>query len=155
MTDISKCEICGKEMTVVGNTTKHYECLECNKERENIYTLMVNELNNYFGVDERDDGVGEFSNMVVNYILKKEQEYKVKYFMGCDECDLKREGVDKRWYCSPEEDIRADERRKVIKELRAELFGDMKGCLYTPDGIIVKNALNKIEGQLNDKKVDR
>jgi len=31
-TPIDECPICHKKMSVVGNTTMHYECLECGKE---------------------------------------------------------------------------------------------------------------------------
>lgn len=140
MTDISICPICGKEMTVVGNTTKYYVCLECEKEREEVEKSIIQ----CFEAGRENDTV----KLLISMILQREQEIRSEW----------RTIHAKTWN---EDQIRADERKRV-----ADILDDMwclicnvsEGNWNKQSGEWQNAALRireKYFAQLNEKKVER
>lgn len=64
---IDICPMCGKEMTVVGRTTMHYECLDCNKEREKF----IKDVTELFVTDNTRQNLFED---IADYILQEKSQ---------------------------------------------------------------------------------
>lgn len=102
MSDISICPICGKEMPAIGNTTLHYECLECNKEREEL-TRKIAEINEeWYECDNKNNMRDYLEYRVADFILQREKEIR---------CELENKYQD--LLCKQGKEIRLDERCKV------------------------------------------
>ena len=79
-----------------------------------------------------DDHETEANFAIVDMFLTREKEIWIKAFIAGGTSG------------NVEQVIRLSERIKVAEDLKKEWFGDMRGCLYTTDGLMVKRTLDKI-----------
>lgn len=137
MESISRCPICGKEMTVVGNTTLHYECLECNKERELMISKIGNDLAQIYTLNDLTKAQLQ---SIAGYIDRGYTDNSVYKSMRL-----------KTWN---EDEIRADERIKVAEEIKSIIFIDGTGISCNNSYNRLAKVANYCNAQLNEKKVE-